>query len=98
VARLALEGAGMGFFQPPNNSAVMGALPVAKLGSGGGLLATARNVGMVAGVALGGALFAVGEATSFVAGWRLALASGAAMALAAGLLALMKPGGERDAG
>ena len=98
VARLALEGVGMGFFQPPNNSAVMGALPPAKLGSGGGLLATARNVGMVAGVALGGALFAAGERTSFVAGWRLALASGAAMALAAGLLALVKPDGEGNAG
>ena len=95
VARLALEGAGMGFFQPPNNSAVMGALPLAKLGSGGGLLATARNVGMVAGVALGGALFAAGQRTSFVAGWRLALASGAALALAAGLLALVKPDGVR---
>ena len=98
VARLALEGAGLGFFQPPNNSAVMGALPVAKLGSGGGLLATARNVGMVVGVALGGALFAAGERTSFVAGWRLALLSGAAMALAAGLLALVKPDGEGEGG
>jgi EmrB/QacA subfamily drug resistance transporter len=95
VARLALEGAGMGFFQPPNNSAVMGALPPAKLGSGGGLLATARNVGMVVGVSLGGALFAAGSRSSFVAGWRLALASGAAMALAGGLLALVKPDAER---
>jgi EmrB/QacA subfamily drug resistance transporter len=91
VARLALEGAGMGFFQPPNNSAVMGALPRAKLGAGGGMLATARNVGMVVGVALGGALFEAGGRTSFVAGWRLALASGGALALAAGLLALVKP-------
>jgi MFS family permease len=86
----------MGFFQPPNNSAVMGALPAAKLGSGGGLLATARNVGMVVGVALGGALFAAGERSSFVLGWRLALGSGAAMALAAGLLALVKPDPRQD--
>jgi EmrB/QacA subfamily drug resistance transporter len=95
VAGLALEGAGMGLFQPPNNSAVMGALPPAKLGSGGGLLATSRNVGMVLGVATGGALFELGERTSFLLGWRLALGSGAALALGAGLLALVKPDGGR---
>ncbi len=93
VLLLALEGAGMGCFQPPNNSAVMGALPPASLGSGGGLLATARNVGMVVGVASGGALFELGERVSFVAGWRLALGAGAGLALAAGLLALGKPAG-----
>ncbi len=95
VAAFALEGAGMGLFQPPNNSAVMGALPRAKLGSGGGLLATSRNVGMVLGVATGAALFEAGERTSFLAGWRLALGSGALLALAAGLLALGKPDGSR---
>ncbi|MEI7704169.1 MAG: MFS transporter [Deltaproteobacteria bacterium] len=91
VAGLVLEGVGMGFFQPPNNSTVMGVLPPAKLGSGGGLLATSRNVGMVVGVATGGALFELGERTSFVLGWRLALGTGAVLALAAGLLALTKP-------
>ncbi len=90
VAGLALEGVGMGFFQPPNNSVVMGSLPVRKLGAGGGMLATARNVGMVLGVATGGALFQLGERESFVAGWRLALGSGAAMALCAGVLAMRK--------
>lgn len=98
VAGLALEGAGMGLFQPPNNSAVMGALPLAKLGSGGGLLATSRNVGMVLGVAAGGALFEFGDRSSFLLGWQLALASGALLALAAGLLALVKPDGEGAAG
>ncbi|HET8734033.1 MAG TPA: hypothetical protein VFM45_09710, partial [Anaeromyxobacteraceae bacterium] len=83
---------------PPNNSVVMGALPTPKLGSGGGLLATSRNVGMVLGVASGGALFQLGEHGSFVAGWRLALGAGAAMALAAGLLALVKPDRVRGTG
>ena len=98
VAGLALEGAGMGLFQPPNNSAVMGALPPEKLGSGGGLLATSRNVGMVLGVASGGALFEMGERASFILGWRLALGSGAVLALAAGLLALVKPEDDRVGG
>jgi sugar phosphate permease len=84
----------MGFFQPPNNSAVMGALPRTKLGAGGGLLATSRNVGMALGVATGVALFELGERTSFVMGWRLALGTGAVLALAAGLLALVKPEGK----
>jgi EmrB/QacA subfamily drug resistance transporter len=95
VLGLALEGAGMGFFQPPNNSVVMGALPPGKLGSGGGLLATSRNVGMVLGVATGGALFEAGQRISFVAGWRLALWVGAGLGLGAGLLALLKPDGGR---
>ena len=95
VAAFALEGAGMGLFQPPNNSAVMGALPPAKLGSGGGLLATSRNVGMVLGVATGTALFEAGERTSFILGWQLALGSGAVLALGAGLLALVKPFGDQ---
>lgn len=93
AARLALAGAGMGLFQAPNNSAVMGAIPRAKLGSGGGLLATARNVGMATGVAVAGSLFALRagaglEAAAFLPGYALALRSGAAVAIAAGLLSL----------
>jgi len=95
AARLAVEGVGMGLFQPPNNSSVMGSLPRERLGSGGGLLATARNLGMVFGVALAGALFAAGGGAAggvdaFLAGWRLALSAGAALALLAGLLSLAK--------
>src|SRR5574342_253844 len=60
AARLAALGAGMGLFQPPNNSAVMGSLARERLGTGGGMLATARNLGMVTGVSLAGALLAVG--------------------------------------
>ena len=94
-ARLVLAGLGMGLFQPPNNSAVMGTLPRARLGSGGGMLATSRNLGMVLGVALGGALFALGTGNGgglgdFLAGWRLALLAGASLAVAAGLLSLAR--------
>jgi MFS family permease len=93
--RLALAGAGMGLFQPPNNSAVMGTLPRARLGSGGGMLATSRNLGMVLGVALGGSLLTLGAGSGsgpgdFLAGWRLALWAGAALAVSAGLLSLAR--------
>jgi len=93
AARYALEGVGMGLFQPPNNSAVMGSLSRERLGMGGGLLATARNLGMVTGVTLAGALFAARagaglEVASFLSGWQLALGAGAALAASAGLLSL----------
>ncbi len=95
AARLALAGAGMGLFQAPNNSAVMGTLPRDRLGSGGGMLATSRNLGMVLGVALAGALFSatagVGHDNGdFLAGFRLALLAGAALAVAAGMLSLVR--------
>ena len=86
-------GLGMGLFQPPNNSAIMGALPRERLGSGGGMLATARTTGMAMGIALAGALFDVraGGASGtgpFVAGYRVALLAGSALAIAAGLVSL----------
>jgi MFS family permease len=86
-------GLGMGLFQPPNNSAIMGALPRERLGSGGGMLATARTTGMAMGIALAGALFDVrsGGAAgngAFLAGYRAALLAGASLALAAGVVSL----------
>lgn len=51
-------GAGMGAFQSPNNSAVMGAAPRSKLGIASGLLALTRNLGQTTGIAVLGALWA----------------------------------------
>ncbi|RZN36367.1 MAG: DHA2 family efflux MFS transporter permease subunit [Methanophagales archaeon ANME-1-THS] len=56
--RIALFGLGSGLFQSPNNSAVMGSTPRQYLGVGSGILATMRNVGMVLGIATGGAVVA----------------------------------------
>ncbi|HEY9721997.1 MAG TPA: MFS transporter [Oscillatoriaceae cyanobacterium] len=55
--RLALVGLGTGIFISPNNSALMGAAPRNEQGVAGGVLATARNVGMVLGVGVAGAIF-----------------------------------------
>jgi EmrB/QacA subfamily drug resistance transporter len=95
AARLALCGLGMGCFQPPNNSAVMGTLPRERLGSGAGMLATSRVLGQVLGIALAGALFrarggAAGTAGAFLGGYRTALLVGAALALAAGVVSLAR--------
>jgi MFS family permease len=96
AARLAACGFGMGLFQAPNNSAVMGAAPADLLGSAGGLLATARNVGMAVGVALSGSLFAWRAGASpgpaeLLDGFGLALRAGAGIALLAGAVSTAVP-------
>jgi EmrB/QacA subfamily drug resistance transporter len=53
---LAIAGLGTGIFVSPNNSALMGAAPRHRQGIAAGTLATARNVGMVLGVGLAGAI------------------------------------------
>lgn len=53
---LATAGLGTGIFVSPNNSALMGAAPRHRQGIAAGTLATARNVGMVLGVGLAGAI------------------------------------------
>lgn len=57
VVGLFLVGLGSGMFQTPNNSAIMGAVPPNRRGIASGLLATMRNLGMVLGVAISGAVF-----------------------------------------
>lgn len=59
---LAVCGLGTGIFVSPNNSALMGAAPRTRQGIASGVLATARNVGMVLGIGLSGAIL-----TSFLA-------------------------------
>ena len=52
VALLGLLGLGLGLFTPPNNAMVMGAIPAAQSGQGGGLVNMARGIGTALGVAL----------------------------------------------
>ena len=57
AASLLVTGFGIGVFISPNNSALMGSAPKHRQGIAAGLMATARNVGMVLGVGLAGAIF-----------------------------------------
>ena len=57
VLILVLYGIGAGFFQAPNNAAVMTAAPEGSRGTVSGLLALARSLGQIAGVALAGAIW-----------------------------------------
>jgi EmrB/QacA subfamily drug resistance transporter len=54
---LVVVGLGVGIFISPNTSALMGSAPHNRQGIAAGVLATARNVGMVLGVGLAGAIF-----------------------------------------
>jgi EmrB/QacA subfamily drug resistance transporter len=57
AAGLAITGFGTGIFISPNNSALMGSAPRHRQGIAAGILATSRNVGMVLGIGLAGAIF-----------------------------------------
>ena len=58
VLRVSPLGLGMGFFQSPNNSAVMGSVPRERLGVVSGVNVIGRTLGNTAGVAALGALWA----------------------------------------
>lgn len=57
LGALAVTGLGTGIFISPNNSALLGSAPRQRQGIASGILATARNAGMVLGVGLAGALY-----------------------------------------
>jgi EmrB/QacA subfamily drug resistance transporter len=58
VLRFLPIGIGIGTFQSPNNSAVMGAVPRERLGIASGLLSITRTLGQTTGIAALGALWA----------------------------------------
>jgi EmrB/QacA subfamily drug resistance transporter len=57
ILRMVPLGMGLGIFQSPNNSAIMGAVPRERLGVASGLLALSRTLGQSTGIPLMGALF-----------------------------------------
>lgn len=52
VVSLLMVGIGAGLFQSPNNSAIMGSVPRARLGTGSAVLAAMRNLGMALGITI----------------------------------------------
>jgi EmrB/QacA subfamily drug resistance transporter len=57
LLRVGLLGIGLGVFQSPNNSAIMGAAPPERLGVASGLMALTRNLGQTTGMPIMGAIF-----------------------------------------
>jgi len=54
---LSAMGLGVGLFQSPNSNAIMSSVPRHMLGVASGMMASMRNIGMVMGVAISGAVF-----------------------------------------
>jgi EmrB/QacA subfamily drug resistance transporter len=100
AAALGVVGLGVGIFVSPNNSALMGSAPRHRQGIAAGVLATARNVGMVLGVGLAGAVFTTvlargggeGHADALVRGVQASLYVAAGIAVAGTAIAAL---GER---
>lgn len=97
--RLAIFGLGVGMFQSPNNSAIMGNVPRNRLGIGSSVSATVRNVGMVLGIAVSSTVFtwqqasATGRAdatAAFMAGLRAAYLVAAVLAGAGAFTSLIR--------
>ena len=61
--RIALAGIGTALFVPPNNTAIMSCVQSSRRGIASGAVATARNIGMVIGVALAGLIFTTSFST-----------------------------------
>ena len=57
VLALGVCGAGFGMFNAPNNSRLLGAAPPDRRGIASGVLAAARNIGLVMGAAISGAIY-----------------------------------------
>ncbi|HEX2925777.1 MAG TPA: MFS transporter, partial [Ruminiclostridium sp.] len=66
IISMIIIGLGFGMFQTPNNSAIMGNAPQEYRGIASGTLATMRNIGMVMGVAVSGALFSANESKAVI--------------------------------
>jgi MFS family permease len=95
AAVLGLAGFGFGLFMVVNMHYVMGALPPARQGAAGGLVALMRTGGIVVGSNVTTAVYGAGLAAHADFGKAAAAAFdvAAAIALAAALLSLVPPGG-----
>src|SRR6266436_5724857 len=94
VWRMALCGVGFGFFQAPNNRAIMASAPRARSGAAGGMLSAARLFGQALGAAGVAILFrAYGAAGSNSALWLAAL-----LALAGAVVSVVRLTGHATEG
>jgi MFS transporter, DHA2 family, multidrug resistance protein len=84
--RMALCGLGFGFFQSPNNRAMLSSAPRARSGAAGGMLSTARLLGQTLGAAAVAILFRAYPER----GANLALCVAAGVALTAAVISTMR--------
>ncbi|MDD4053002.1 MAG: MFS transporter [candidate division Zixibacteria bacterium] len=99
VWRLIIVGAGSAIFASPNSSAMLSSIPKRFMGIASGLQATARNLGITAGVAISTAVFAhrystyqltVDATQSFVQAFRWVINAFAFVAVVALMISLLR--------
>ncbi|MBI2712683.1 MAG: MFS transporter [Bdellovibrio sp.] len=92
ILGLCSVGLATGLFQSPNNSAIMGAVPINKLGVASAVLATIRNLGLILGTSIGTSLFTWRFAVTgnFVSALHTTLYGAGVVAVGALLVSLMK--------
>jgi len=86
IWRMALVGFGFGFFQSPNNRAMIASAPQNRSGAAGGMQATARLLGQSLGAASVAIMFRANPAE----GSNLALHAAAAVALVASVVSMIR--------
>jgi len=89
--RMALSGLGFGWFQSPNNRTLLSSAPRARSGAAGGMLATARLVGMTSGAALAALVFWMAPSHSEPVSLIIGAAIGVGAAIASTLRMAIKP-------
>jgi MFS transporter, DHA2 family, multidrug resistance protein len=92
--RMAVCGIGFGFFQTPNNRAILSSAPRERSGASSGMLATARLLGQTGGAALVALIFGLtgGHPGGVGHGAKLALAVGAGFSAAGAIASLARLG------
>jgi len=106
IGRLALMGAGTAIFTSPNSAAIMNAAPMQYRGAAAAAVATARNMGMVIGVAAAGLIFndvfarasgqpafhgyEVALAPAFMVAYKVTLQTAAGIAVAGAFMAFFR--------
>jgi EmrB/QacA subfamily drug resistance transporter len=92
VLLLCSVGVATGLFQSPNNNAIMGAVPVSKLGVASAMIATVRNLGLVTGTGLSTSLFSwrMSITGNFVSSLHFTHFVGGMLGIGAMLVALVK--------
>jgi EmrB/QacA subfamily drug resistance transporter len=98
AAYLAMTGLGAGLFTAPNNSAIMGSVPINRQGVAGAILAAARTVGFASGVAVAGLMYIahrgslqdVGNPEGIAHAVRMGLRVAAVVALAGAACSLLR--------
>jgi DHA2 family multidrug resistance protein-like MFS transporter len=90
IWRMALCGLGFGFFQAPNNRALLSSAPRSRSGAAGGMLGTARLLGQ----ALGAAAVAIAFRAYPGTGSNFVLWTAAAVAAAAALISMARLAGD----